>query len=188
MKKLDLKLKKLVVALDLLMKDEHLLRQLGALRDECNASVGAQKFIVAGGNGGSASQAEHFTAELTGRYLLDRPGIPAMNLNSNLAELTSVSNDYGYKNSFSRNIQTFDKYIGTIILLTTSGNSKNITKVFFEKNRKKCWMLTSQKYEFEDERCLKVPSVDTPIIQEMHLAILHWLAEEIESEFVGNQE
>lgn len=89
-------------------------------------TVKNKKTIFIAGNGGSAAQAIHFSAELVGRFEKDRPGIHSICLNQNISNLTAISNDYCFEDIFSRQLETFAKLGDCLILLSTSGNSPNI--------------------------------------------------------------
>jgi len=165
-----------------LLNDEEINKQLGKMLSDCLSAYENNQIICSAGNGGSAAQSEHFIAELTGRFEEDRDGYPAINLNSNLAELSAISNDYGYENSISRNIKSFSKVCGVCIFFTTSGTSKNIQNAIKECKKLgiSYWVLTSKKCKEEDDHFIKVPSQRTAITQELHLMILHWLVSELE--------
>ena len=80
------------------------------------------------GNGGSASDAQHFAAELTGRYQMDRPGYPAIALTTDCSALTSIGNDYGFEEIFARQIQAQSQAGDLLVAISTSGNSANVIR------------------------------------------------------------
>lgn len=82
--------------------------------------------ILCCGNGGSASDAQHFSAELLGRYVTERPGLPAIALTTDTSTLTAVGNDYGYEQVFSRQIQALGQPNDVLLAISTSGNSANV--------------------------------------------------------------
>lgn len=154
-------------------------------------AVKEKAFIFACGNGGSASDAAHFVAELTGRYKTHRPGYPAMALTCNTPELTAVSNDFGYKESFSRIFRAIAMPKSLLIALSTSGNSPNMVDVV-------AWALHLKhpvinllggKYRGGTMSTLPgainliVPSDDTALVQECHIGILHHFASIVDYEF-----
>lgn len=137
------------------------------------------------GNGGSASDAQHLAAELSGRFYIDRAPLFAEALHVNTSYMTSVSNDYGYEYVYSRLIDAFGRNGDILIGLTTSGNSKNIINAF--ENANKIGMITiamTGQYGGDiNEFCdylLDVPSKDTPRIQESHIMIGHIICELVE--------
>ncbi len=142
------------------------------------------------GNGGSAADAQHIAAELSGRFYIDRPPLNAEALHVNTSYLTAVANDYGYDEIFARLVEAKGKEGDVLFGLSTSGNSKNIVKAFVK--GKKMGMhtiaLTGQKNSKISELadlCIKVPSEDTPRIQECHILIGHIICELIERELFG---
>jgi D-sedoheptulose 7-phosphate isomerase len=139
------------------------------------------------GNGGSAADAQHLAAELSGRFYIDRAPLFAEALHVNTSYITSVSNDYGYEYVYSRLIDAFGRNGDILIGLTTSGNSKNIINAF--ENANKIGMITiamTGQYGGDiNEFCdylLDVPSKDTPRIQESHIMIGHIICELVEKE------
>jgi D-sedoheptulose 7-phosphate isomerase len=143
-----------------------------------------QKILIFG-NGGSASQAQHFAAELVNKFLRKRPAIPAIALTTDTSILTSIANDESFDAVFSRQIEALGKKGDIALGLTTSGNSPNIIQAV--QTAKRCGLSTivltgeggGKVDPFPDILC-EVPSHHTPIIQEVHLLLLHLLAEEIE--------
>lgn len=140
------------------------------------------------GNGGSAADAQHLAAELSGRYYFDRPPLNAEALHVNTSYLTAVANDYSYEEIYSRLIEGTGKHNDVLIGLSTSGNSKNVVKAF--ETAKKMGIITigftgrsGGKLQQFSDYCLKIPSEDTPRIQECHMLIGHSICEQIESEF-----
>ncbi|MBN1214217.1 MAG: D-sedoheptulose 7-phosphate isomerase [Candidatus Lokiarchaeota archaeon] len=139
------------------------------------------------GNGGSASDAQHLAAELSGRFYIDRAPLFAEALHVNTSYITAVSNDYGYDQVFSRLVDAFGRKDDILIGLTTSGNSKNIINAF--ENANKIGMITiamTGQYGGDiNEFCdylLDIPSKDIPRIQESHIMIGHIICELVEKE------
>jgi len=152
------------------------------------------KKILIFGNGGSASDAQHFAAELVGRYKLNRKGLPCIALASNSSITTSLSNDFGYEQVFEKQIEALANKGDILIGISTSGNSANIINAI-EKGRNlgvKTIALTGAtggKLKDVADITIKVPSTDTPRIQEVHITILHIIAEIVEKElFLGGGE
>jgi D-sedoheptulose 7-phosphate isomerase len=146
--------------------------------------------ILVFGNGGSASQAQHFAAELVNRYLQERAPIKAIALTTDTSILTSVANDSDFERVFARQIEALGEEGDIALGLTTSGRSPNI-RAAFKTARQACLLtvcLTGEKgKELKNmvDYLLAVPSSSTPRIQEVHLFLLHKLAEELESRLAG---
>lgn len=146
-------------------------------------SGGGRLFVA--GNGGSAAEAQHLAAELSGRYLKDRAPLPAEALNSDIASLTAIANDYGYEEIFSRQILAKAKSGDCFLALTTSGQSANILAAL-----KMCKNIGVESYCFAGrdggaasslaDIALVVPSSSTALVQEVHLSLIHCLCESVE--------
>lgn len=136
--------------------------------------------ILLMGNGGSAADAQHIAAELVGRYLRERPGLPAMALTTDTSILTAVANDYGYNAVFSRQVEALARADDVVVGYSTSGNSDNVFEAMRLAKNKGCTTvaLTGQsggKLKGLVDICLCVPSMSTPRIQEAHAFIGHML-------------
>jgi len=142
------------------------------------------------GNGGSAADAQHFAAELVGRYRDEkRKGLPAIALTTDTSILTSISNDMGFENVFSRQIQALGKENDVLIAISTSGKSENINRACKTASDLglKIIYLTGFENPVVHDICdvvIRVPSYSTPRIQEVHSLILHIFAYLIEREFI----
>jgi D-sedoheptulose 7-phosphate isomerase len=137
------------------------------------------------GNGGSAADAQHLAAELSGRFYFDRSPLYAEALHVNTSYLTAVANDYSFDEVFARLVNGMGHKGDVLIGLSTSGNSKNIVNAL-EAARAK-GMITigftgkgGGKMKAHCDYMIEVPSVDTPRIQECHLLIGHTLCEQVE--------
>jgi D-sedoheptulose 7-phosphate isomerase len=142
------------------------------------------------GNGGSASDAQHIAAELTGRYYIDRPALFAEALHVNSSYITAVSNDYSFDEIYARYLSAAAKKGDVLIAISTSGNSNNIIKAVEQANKLgvKVISLTGEtggKLKQNTDILVNVPSKDTPRIQETHILIGHILCEIIETELFG---
>lgn len=140
------------------------------------------------GNGGSAADAQHIAAELTGRYKSERRGLPAIALTTDTSALTAISNDYGYGRVFDRQVEALAHKGDLLIGISTSGNSSNIISAFNVAQELGCQTLgMSGKSGGEmNDTCdlnLVVPSDDTPRIQEMHILIGHILCQAVDDAF-----
>lgn len=142
------------------------------------------------GNGGSASDAQHIAAELSGRFYIDRKSLFAEALHVNSAYLTAVANDYGYDRVFSRLVDAKVSPEDVLIGLSTSGTSANVVNALERAKSKGAFTigLTGQNYgkmEEYSDILIKVPSTVTPRIQEVHLMIGHIFCEIVEKELFG---
>ena len=140
------------------------------------------------GNGGSAADAQHFAAELLGRFYLERKSIPAVALTTDTSTITCLANDYNYDIVFSRQLEALCQPNDVVVLLTTSGNSLNILKAVDVVKQKGALAVgftggSGGKLKECVEHCLVVPSQNVPRVQEMHLLLGHTLCEWIESAF-----
>lgn len=137
------------------------------------------------GNGGSAADAQHLAAELSGRYYYDRPPLAAEALHVNTSYLTAVANDYSYDEIYARLFIAFGQPADVLIGLSTSGNSKNVIRAFEEANKKGVLTVgftgeSGGKMKEVADMIFKIPSTDTPRIQEVHMLLGHSLCEIVE--------
>lgn len=142
------------------------------------------------GNGGSAADAQHLAGELSGRFYIDRPPLFAEALHGNSSFLTAVANDYGYEHVYARGVQAMGKEGDILFVLSTSGNSKNILKAIECAKEKGLFVigLTGESGGKMNGLCdilIKVPSEDTPRIQEAHIMIGHIICELVEEAIFG---
>ncbi len=143
-----------------------------------------QKVLVAG-NGGSAAEAQHFAAEFVCRYKRERKGYPAIALTTDPSAITAWGNDYEFDGIFERQIEALGAAGDVLYLFTTSGNSKNLIRAAA---KAKSMSITTIAFIGRDGGALKgladieyiVPSENTPRIQEVHLFLLHSIAEDVE--------
>jgi D-sedoheptulose 7-phosphate isomerase len=137
------------------------------------------------GNGGSAADAQHIVAELTGRFFRDRRPLRALALHANTSSLTAIANDYGYEEVFAREIAAHGRAGDVLMAISTSGNSPNVLRAI-EAARDKAMIvvgLTGAEGGKMAERCdicLRVPSTSTPRIQECHILLGHTICELLE--------
>lgn len=144
------------------------------------------------GNGGSAAEAQHLAAELSGKFNIDREPIPAEACHVNPSFVTAVSNDYDFTKVYARYIEAFCKKGDVLIGLSTSGNSPNIISAF-EKARQMNVVTvamtgeTGGKLAAFADYIIKIQSTNVPRIQEMHLLIGHIICETVENNLFGNK-
>ena len=139
------------------------------------------------GNGGSAADAQHIAAELTGRYKSERRGLPGIALTTDTSALTAIGNDYGYDRVFDRQVEALANKGDLIIGISTSGNSKNIVSALKLGRELGCKTLglSGRDGGAMNEVCdvnLIVPSSDTPRIQEMHILFGHTICQIVDNE------
>ena len=143
--------------------------------------------ILLCGNGGSAADAQHIAAELTGRYKTERRGLPGIALTTDTSALTAIGNDYGYDRVFDRQVESLASKGDLIIGISTSGNSKNVInalKVGRELGCKTLGLSGRDGGEMNNvcDINLVVPSDNTPRIQEMHILFGHTICQIIDNE------
>lgn len=143
------------------------------------------KKVLFCGNGGSASDAQHLAAELTGRFYTDRDALPAEALHCNTSYLTAVANDYSYDVIYSRLLQGIGNSGDVLVGLSTSGNSKNIIKAFEVAKQKGMHTIaftgsTGGKLKDISDYLINIPSDDTPRIQECHILLGHIICQLVE--------
>ena len=155
----------------------------------CNTFHNDGKVLFCG-NGGSAADAQHLAAELSGRFYSDRPPLYAEALHVNTSYVTAVANDYGYDAIFSRMVQAAGRPGDVLVALSTTGNSPNILKAIEMAKEKGMTIIcltgaTGGKMASLCEVLLNVPSTDTPRIQEAHILIGHIICQWVEQEMFG---
>lgn len=141
--------------------------------------------LITMGNGGSAADAQHISAEFTGRFLKERKALPAIALNTNTSALTAIANDYSYEDVFSRQVEALAKEGDVVIGISTSGNSKNVIKAIKAANSMGCVTVamigqSGGALKGLAKFTISVKSDSTPIIQEVHIAIGHILSKIVE--------
>ncbi len=147
------------------------------------------KTIIAG-NGGSAADAQHIAGEFVSRFYFDRPGLASMALTTDTSIMTAIGNDYGYEKLFSRQVQANGVKGDMFIGISTSGNSANVIEALKECKEKGIITvgLTGEKGGKMAEMCdfcIKVPSNETPRVQEAHILIGHIICAVVEEAIFG---
>jgi D-sedoheptulose 7-phosphate isomerase len=174
-----------------LLTDDQLLETIGKVVDICIASLKNGGKVLFCGNGGSAADAQHLAAELSGRFYFDRQPLDSEALHVNTSYLTAVANDYSFDEIFSRLVKAKGRKGDVLIGLSTSGNSPNVLKAFETANNLGMISIgltgqTGGKMNEISSYIIKVPSKDTPRIQESHILIGHIICELIESRIFGS--
>ena len=137
------------------------------------------------GNGGSAADAQHFAAEIIGRFKLERPALPAIALTTDSSILTAIGNDYGFDAVFSRQVEGLAAHGDVVFGISTSGNSPNVKAALETAQAKGCTTIAllgrdgGSIKELADIPLI-VPSFDTPRIQEGHITIIHIICDLLE--------
>lgn len=144
--------------------------------------------IILFGNGGSAADAQHIAAELTGRYKTERRGLPGLALTTDTSAITAIANDYAYDRIFDRQVESLAQKGDLLIGISTSGNSKNVINAFKIGIEIGCKTLgfSGRDGGKMNEYCdvnLIVPSNNTPRIQEMHILFGHTICQIIDDNF-----
>jgi D-sedoheptulose 7-phosphate isomerase len=150
----------------------------------CSSLVAGGQLLIAG-NGGSAADAQHIAAELTGRFLRERQPFRALALHVNTSALTAIANDYGYEHVFARELSAHARPGDVLLAITTSGNSQNILRAIEAARKSKVVVIgltggTGGQMRAACDLCLCVPTKSTPRIQEMHITISHAICELVE--------
>ncbi|CAN5656308.1 D-sedoheptulose 7-phosphate isomerase [soil metagenome] len=182
-------------------KDSH----LAAMQriDECQTALiratelltktlGNGHTVLTLGNGGSAAEAQHFAAELVGRFRLERRAYPVLALTTDSSILTAVANDYGYDDVFSRQIEAFAREGDLVIAFSTSGESRNAVQaaVAARKHGAMVIAMTGSRMSTLGQSAdivVQAPSADTPTIQELHTLFTHVLCDVAESALSRHQ-
>ncbi len=160
-----------------------------AARTWITAFRGGGKVLFCG-NGGSAADAQHLAAELSGRFYTDRPPLYAEALSVNSSYVTAVGNDYGFDEIFARMTEAAGRPGDVLVAFSTSGNSPNVLKAIAKARDQSMVVIgftgaTGGEMATRCDVLLNVPSTDTPRIQEAHILIGHILCQLVESELFG---
>jgi D-sedoheptulose 7-phosphate isomerase len=184
-KLIEAHLKQSLAALERANGDAAMLATAGTIADTVIAALAAGNKLLIIGNGGSAADAQHIAAEIVGRYKQDRPGYAAIALTTDTSALTAITNDYGFEQVFARQVEGLGQRGDVLLALSTSGRSPNILAAL-RKARERGLVtvgFTGTKGQTMSATCdhlLIAPSDDTPVIQQIHLAVAHGICEEIE--------
>jgi D-sedoheptulose 7-phosphate isomerase len=173
-----------------MLADSALQQQLVKAVDCCVNALKSGGKLMFVGNGGSAAEAQHLSAEMVGRFLQERQPLPSIALTTDTSAVTAIGNDYGYEHVFSRQVQALGRRGDVLIAMSTSGRSKNI--VLAMQAARSAGISTigltgihpRDMGEFADVS-LKVPSSHTPQIQEGHLVLGHLLCGMVEKQLLS---
>jgi D-sedoheptulose 7-phosphate isomerase len=155
----------------------------------------AEGKILSCGNGGSAGDSQHFSAEMLNRFERERPALPAIALTTDTSTLTSIANDYSYLEVFSKQIRALGRAGDILLAISTSGNSPNVCeaiKVAHQRNLRVVSLTGREGGKMREllrdtdiEIC--VPSAVTARIQEVHLLVIHCLCDLIDTQLFGSE-
>jgi D-sedoheptulose 7-phosphate isomerase len=175
---IEKELAKLATLIADIQADKALLNQVIESAETIVATLRNGGKVLLAGNGGSAADAQHIAGEFVSRFHYDRPGLAAIALTTDTSILTAIGNDYGYERLFSRQVQALGREGDVFVGISTSGNSANVLAAFEEAQKMKLTTIgfTGAKGGKMLELCditLRMPSTETPKIQEGHIAIGH---------------
>lgn len=175
-----------------ILQDDLVINAISEGASICVESLNHQGKILLCGNGGSAADAQHIAAELSGRYLKNRGALYAEALHVNTSAVTAISNDFGFAHVYARQIEGMGRPGDVLIALSTSGNSENIIRAMQQakSNGMKVLLLTGEhggKAVGEADLTICVPSQSTPRIQEGHILIGHILCQVVENAIFSDE-
>jgi D-sedoheptulose 7-phosphate isomerase len=175
--------------INLVRNDEELLKKIETSIDWIAGSLKESYPVLICGNGGSASDALHFSGELVGRFRMERRALNVLCLNSNVTVMTAWANDYKFETIFSRQVEAHGHEKGVFIGISTSGNSASVCEGLLKAKEigMKTIALTGGgggKLKTHADLSIDIPSSDTPRIQEIHLPVYHYICEQVESKIV----
>lgn len=188
MDKLSIVKKNIEVAIALkksIAADNTILTKVEGIIDIITTAYKQKNKVLFCGNGGSAADAQHLAAELSGRYYYDRPPLNAEALHVNTSYLTAVANDYAYGEVYKRLIQAIGQEGDVLIALSTSGNSANVLNAIEQARSQHIYTigftgLSGGKMNAICDMMICIPSTDTPRIQECHMLLGHTICEGVE--------
>lgn len=151
--------------------------------------------ILSCGNGGSASDSQHFAAELLNRFETERPSLPAISLTMDTSTITSIANDYSYQEIFSKQIKGLGQPGDVLVAISTSGNSKNVIEAIYAAQDRGLTIIALTGREGGEianlmrpqDIELRVPAQNTARIQETHIIILHCFCDLIDHQLFGQE-
>jgi len=155
--------------------------------------LGAGGKLLICGNGGSAADALHLSSELLNRYVMDRPPLAAIALNADVSAMTSIANDFSYEFVFSKQIDALGRASDILLILTTSGNSRNIIRAVDSAHQQQMPVIALSGKDGGElagaleptDIELRVPNDETARIQEVHGLIIHCLCDLIDQQLFG---
>jgi D-sedoheptulose 7-phosphate isomerase len=175
-----------------ILKDKNTLSIIEKVAEGIIKAFKNDKKVLLCGNGGSAADAQHIATELSGKFYLDREPLFAEALHTNTSFLTAVANDFSYDEVFARAVRAMGRKGDILIGISTSGNSLNVIKAIKMANKMKMVSIglsgkTGGKMRDLCKYLIRVPSTDTPRIQESHILIGHIICEIVEKDIFGSK-
>ena len=170
-----------------ILSDDGIVAAIGEAAELCIKALGDDKKLLLCGNGGSAGDAQHIAAELSGRFIKNRKALYAEALHVNSSALTAVANDFGYDEVYARQVEAKGRKGDVLIAISTSGNSPNVVRAIEQAKQQGMEVigLTGSAKSKTSELCeltIQVPSTDTARIQEAHILIGHIICELVETQ------
>ncbi|MFD6953258.1 phosphoheptose isomerase [Nocardiopsis sp. TSRI0078] len=180
------------------------LRRLSSALDDTDAALveewggraaralsGGQR-LFACGNGGSAAEAQHLTAELTGRFEDERAPLSAIALHAETSSVTAIANDYGYRQVYARQLRAHARPGDLLVCMSTSGNSENVVAAAKAAHELgvTCWSMTGpgpSALESLSDETVAVPAPSTSTVQEVHLALVHVFCAAVDRELAARE-
>ena len=174
-----------------ILSDKGLMRNRAAAAQMIVDAYEQGKKTLLAGNGGSAADAQHIAGEFVSKFYFDRPGIASIALTTDTSIITAIGNDYGYDKLFSRQIQAQGSAGDVFIGISTSGNSANLVEALRMCGQKGIKTIgltgfTGGEMDSMCDLCIKVPSGETPRIQESHILIGHIICCIVEEKLFGD--
>ena len=174
-----------------ILSDKGLMRNIAAAAQMIVDAYEQGKKTLLAGNGGSAADAQHIAGEFVSKFYFDRPGIASIALTTDTSIITAIGNDYGYDKLFSRQIQAQGSAGDVFIGISTSGNSANLVEALRMCGQKGIKTIgltgfTGGEMDSMCDLCIKVPSGETPRIQESHILIGHVICCIVEEKLFGD--
>jgi D-sedoheptulose 7-phosphate isomerase len=174
-----------IAAKQLLLESDEILSTTARVAEILIAAIENGNKPLLFGNGGSAADAQHIAAEFVGRFAFDRPALPALALSANTSSVTAIGNDYGFDLTFARQIEALGRPGDVAIGISTSGSSPNVLLGLIVAKQRGLHTVaftgcTGGKLKGNVDHCIRVPSNETPRIQECHILIGHIIAELVE--------
>lgn len=169
---------------------EQLLPGIARLASDITTAIDTGGKLLVFGNGGSAADAQHFAAELLGRFRRARPGLPAVALTANSSTITAIANDFSYDDVFARQVEALCGPHDVVIGISTSGTAVSVARGLEVAGSRgaRTWALTGSAGGIVAEAAesdLRVPSTVTARIQEMHITIIHAVSELVDRHAAG---
>lgn len=175
-----------------ILENKTLLAEVERITDVCVKALKQGSKILFAGNGGSAADAQHLAAELVARFHFNRPGLAGIALTTDTSALTAIGNDYNFESLFSRQVEAIGRAGDVFVAISTSGRSPNIIQAL---KQAKSMHITTVGFTGETggemaalcDYILKIPSTETPKIQESHILLGHIICALIEEIIYGKQ-